>query len=621
MPDETPQTPSLQQRLRDAWQFGRFAFRLLIVPWPPYGVFMAVIAIVGAVTPLVQIRATTGLIDALIARTSSGPAAERPLLALLEPYLPWLLLLVGIMIVHSIVFMASFQHYLAAQINERVRERFDRLFYDKALSLRLESFERPGVYDLMVRAYRTVNNMAAQPLYDLQRLISCTLGALTILWVLMEAHWGFSLMLLIGGLVMMRWSMAEERIFIEINHRQTPLQRRQAYWRNLLTERASAAEVRLFGLGEHILSAWRGLTERMIGEISAVRWRYVAATLTAMAILVVLYGLSLAGLLYLASKGELSPGKLIAFLYAIHHYLFFLHNNGFRIAKVQWFLSELRYVPEFLSLEEGEKKDGLRPPRLFQTDIRFEKVTFTYPGGSVPVLADIDLQIRPGERIALVGVNGSGKTTLVKLLLGLYRPTRGRILVDRIDLQQIAPDAWRSRVGAVFQDYVRYALTVRENIGFGRLEKLDDLDAIRTAAKRSAAAEPVEDLPRGYDTILGKEFQVGHDLSIGQWQKLAIARAYLRDARLLVLDEPASALDALAELEVYRRFAELSAGKTVLLISHRLGSARLADRVLFLKNGRISEEGAHADLMAAGGAYAELYDMQAEWYREQPEGA
>lgn len=244
-------------------------------------------------------------------------------------------------------------------------------------------------------------------------------------------------------------------------------------------------------------------------------------------------------------------------------------------------------------------------------------VEFTYPGNSTPALSGINLQVRPGERIALVGVNGSGKTTLVKLLLGLYRPTQGRILVDGTDLQDIAPDAWRTHVGAVFQDYARYALTVRENIGFGQLDRLDDDEAIRSAAKRSSAAELVETLPDGYDTILGKEFENGHDLSLGQWQKLALARAYLRDAALLVLDEPTSALDALAELDVYRRFSELSTGKTVLLISHRLGSARLADRILFLEDGRITEEGTHEDLITASGAYAELYAMQAEWYREQ----
>jgi ATP-binding cassette subfamily B protein len=231
------------------------------------------------------------------------------------------------------------------------------------------------------------------------------------------------------------------------------------------------------------------------------------------------------------------------------------------------------------------------------------------------VLDGIDLAIRPGERIALVGENGAGKSTLVKLLLGLYQPTAGRISADGIDLRSMAPQAWRATVGAVFQDYMRYSMTVRENVGFGRLEKLDDLCAIEDAVRSSSAEETVRALPVGYETLLGKEFEGGQDLSQGQWQKLAIARAYLRDAEILVLDEPASALDALAELEIYRQFVKLAEGKAVLLISHRLGSARLADRILFLQQGRIVQEGTHDELMAAGGPYAELYAMQAEWYR------
>jgi ABC-type multidrug transport system fused ATPase/permease subunit len=221
-----------------------------------------------------------------------------------------------------------------------------------------------------------------------------------------------------------------------------------------------------------------------------------------------------------------------------------------------------------------------------------------------------------------VGENGAGKTTLARLLLGLYEPTAGRITIGDTDLAEIAPPAWRARVGAVFQDYVRYALTARENIGFGCLEKLDDDAAIRAAARLSSAAAVIESLPDGYETRLGKEFEGGRDLSQGQWQKLAIARAYFRDAELLVLDEPASALDALAEREVYRQFLAVSEGRTVLLISHRLGSARLADRILFLENGRIVQQGTHDALLAAGGPYAALYAMQAEWYREpKPEEA
>jgi len=244
----------------------------------------------------------------------------------------------------------------------------------------------------------------------------------------------------------------------------------------------------------------------------------------------------------------------------------------------------------------------------------FENVGFGYPGSDRLVLRGVSLHIRAGERLALVGENGAGKTTLAKLLLGLYRPTEGRVLVDGVDLTHLDPQVWRRHAAAVFQDFQQYHLTVRENIVFGDLDQRDDEEAIRQAARLSGAASVIGDLPQGYDTLLGKDFEDGQELSQGQWQKIAVARAYLRDADVLVLDEPTAALDARAEVEVYRQFRDVSAGKTVLLISHRLGSARLADRILVLNGGAIVEQGTHADLLVLGGRYAHMLGVQAQWY-------
>jgi ATP-binding cassette subfamily B protein len=248
--------------------------------------------------------------------------------------------------------------------------------------------------------------------------------------------------------------------------------------------------------------------------------------------------------------------------------------------------------------------------------VRFEAVTFAYPGSDRPALEAIDFTLGAGERIALVGENGAGKSTLARLLLGLYQPTGGRITVDGRDLRDIDAREWRSHAAAVFQDYVRYELTARENIGFGDLRRLHDEVALRSAAHKSGAAPVIAALPAAYETVLGKAYdERGQDLSIGQWQKLAISRAYLREASVLVLDEPTTALDARAEVEVYRQFRDMSQGKSVLLISHRLGAARLADRILVLEAGRIVEAGSHADLMAHHGRYLRMYSIQAGWYR------
>ena len=322
----------------------------------------------------------------------------------------------------------------------------------------------------------------------------------------------------------------------------------------------------------------------------------------------------LAVLVLKAALGDMTVGTMVALIFVTEIFLSRIEDIGWRLRDLQEFFSKYRLVRDFQELDGEERKSGLASPSQTGEGIRFEDVAFRYLGSRADALNRVDLHLRPGETLALVGENGAGKTTLTKLLLGLYQPTHGRITIDGVDLGEIDPSAWRRSVAAVMQDYVKYSLTVRENIGFGRLEKMPDTGALDSAARMSSAAEIVEGLPGGYATLMGKEFEDGHDLSEGQWQKLALTRLHLRDADMLVLDEPASALDAFAERELYNQFLSLSKGKTVVLVSHRLGSARLADRVIFLERGRVVQEGTHDELVAAGGPYSELYRMQAEWY-------
>jgi ATP-binding cassette subfamily B protein len=259
--------------------------------------------------------------------------------------------------------------------------------------------------------------------------------------------------------------------------------------------------------------------------------------------------------------------------------------------------------------------DGLIAPEPIRQGIEFRGVTFCYPGSDVEVLRDVNLHIRPGERIALVGLNGAGKTTLIKLLTRLYDPTQGQILLDGVDLREYDLTSLHQRFGVIFQDFVRYQFTVRENIGFGQVDALDDLDRIRDAADRGGAGPIIEVMPRGYDTMLGRRWEKGLELSGGQWQKIALARAFMRKAEVLVLDEPTSALDAEAEYEVFRRFGELMEGRIAVLISHRFSTVRMADRIVVLSAGKIIELGSHAELIRLDGAYARLFNLQAEGYR------
>jgi ATP-binding cassette subfamily B protein len=261
------------------------------------------------------------------------------------------------------------------------------------------------------------------------------------------------------------------------------------------------------------------------------------------------------------------------------------------------------------------KPDALPIPRPIKARFEFENVSFSYPGSDKKVLSNVSFRFEPGEKIALVGENGAGKTTLVKLLARLYEPTEGRILLDGIDLRDYSVEELRHEIGVIFQDYMRYDMLAQENIGLGRIEQLSDEIRIQNSAQKSLAAPVIAGLPKNYQQMLGRRFEGGVDLSIGQWQKIALARAYMRDAQILILDEPTASLDARAEYEVYQRFVELTAGKMAILISHRFSTVRMADRILVLEKGFVVEQGSHEELLALGGKYSELFELQAAGYR------
>ncbi len=384
---------------------------------------------------------------------------------------------------------------------------------------------------------------------------------------------------------------------------------------SLGTSRETAAELRLFGLGSYFLKKWKSLSDQLIDELADARKRIAFLRGRGDLILIVLLAIMIIGIVSAGMKGTITVGALVAFLYMIDRFENAIYGVAGHGEMLSEFYYNLQHVPQFLQSGREEITTGYEAPQFIKKGIVFENVSFSYPGSSRQSLENIDLHIEPGERIAVVGENGAGKSTLALLLLGLYQPTEGRILIDGVDLEEFNPASWRRKGAAVFQNFVKYQLSAKENITFGNVSAVKSGEKLKQVAKRSGIDDVLSQLPYGYETLLGKEYEKSKDLSSGEWQKVAITRAYFKEADILVLDEPTASLDAQSEYEIYSQFSQVSEGKTTMLISHRLGSARLADRIILLHDGQLVETGSHEELIVQSGQYAKMYHSQAEWYQ------
>jgi ATP-binding cassette subfamily B protein len=402
-----------------------------------------------------------------------------------------------------------------------------------------------------------------------------------------------------------------------LNYFRTPERRQLDYVRYLGSSVETAKEIKLFGLSGFLVDRFRRFAEQMYSDnrglaVRRAAWGGLFATLASLA-----YYLAYALLVWRTISGEFSIGDL-TFLAGS-----FLRLRGLLEGLLLGFsqlAGQVMYLGDLFSFFDVRPRiTSPDQPRAFPKRLRrgivFEDVGFRYPDTDRWAVRHLDLTLHAGEVLALVGENGAGKTTIVKLLARLYDPTEGRILVDGCDLREYDVSDLRRRIGVIFQDFVRFHFTAGENIGAGQIEALGDKRRIHEAAERSLADVVIARLPSGYDQPLGKRFNAGTDLSGGEWQKIAIARAYMRDADVLILDEPTAALDARSEYEVFQRFRDLTLGKTAVLISHRFSTVRMADRIVVLEYGRVAEQGTHSELVAARGRYAELFELQASGYR------
>jgi ATP-binding cassette subfamily B protein len=485
-----------------------------------------------------------------------------------------------------------------------------------AAELDLIAYEDPIFYDRLERARVQATDRLGM-IQQIGSLIQQMVTAVS-LSVYIIAYSPWLLLLLVAGILP---AFLGESHFAFLgyakNFRQTPIRRQLDYLRLLGGSREAAKELKLFGLkgflGDRFTRLWDQIYEE---NVALSRRRLIAGALLSLLGTVGYYS-AYVYVIWRALIGSISIGTLTALTGAIvqvsgNIQQIFSTLSG--IADQALFLTDLLAFFEMQPTIRS-KPNALPAPRPITRGFEFRNVSFSYPGTSRLVLDRLNFQLHPGERVALIGENGQGKTTIVKLITRLYDPTEGQILLDGVDLREYDLEDLYREIGVIFQDFMRYELTARENIAVGKIEQVGNLHLLQNAAFKSLAHEVVEKLPSRYEQMLGRRFEGGVDLSGGEWQKLALARAYLRDAQLLILDEPTASLDARSECEVFQRFAELTAGKMALFISHRFSTVRMADRIVVLENGRIAEEGSHNELASLGGRYAEMFEMQAASYR------
>jgi ATP-binding cassette, subfamily B, bacterial len=524
------------------------------------------------------------------------------------------LMLVGLMAALQVFgeFLRVAVGWVRATQSELVRDYINGLIHKKSIAVDLAFYESPEFYDHL---YRARVEGAFRPIILLESTGSLLQNSITLIamaGVLIPFGWWLPVVLLLSTLpalyVVLRYTNRQH----EWQLRVTGEERRSWYYSSVLTERETAAEIRIFNLGEYFSSAYQSLRERLrIERLKLLRDQSVAE-LFAGATGYVLSGGSIAVMVWKATKGMLSLGDLALFYQAFHQGQRLMRSLLENLKQVHANSLFLGNLYEFLELESRilSPSTPLRTPQAVQKSIRFRDISFQYPGSQRLILKNFNLDIAAGSVVAIVGANGAGKSTLIKLLCRLYDPESGRIELDGEDIRDFKVEDLRRTITVLFQEPIHYNSTVFDNISFSDLESRPDLQRVEGAAERAGAEELIAKLPKNYQTVLGKWFPGGTELSLGEWQRISLARAFLREAPIILLDEPTSAMDSWAEADWMRRFRTLAGGRTALIITHRFTTAMQADVIHVMQNGQIIETGRHEELLAFNGEYAWSWMMQ-----------
>jgi ATP-binding cassette, subfamily B, bacterial len=506
--------------------------------------------------------------------------------------------------------------YSDSLLSNRYTQHVSVRVMEQASQLDLTTYENPLFYDRLERARVQATDRLAM-IQQMGRLFQQIITTITFSVALVLASPWLVLLMAFGVLPSFIGETHYAFLGYAKNFRQTPAKRQMDYLRQVAGSREGAKEVKLFGLNKFFTKRFQALADQIyVEDVALSRAKLIVGGLLGVIGTLGYYG-AYVYVIWRTLHGAYDIGYFTFLTAAIQQAssnLQQVFSTASGIADQALFLTDLIAFFDMKSTVDANP-NGLRTPQTIQRGFEFRNVSFAYPGTERTVLKNFSLTLSPGERIALIGENGQGKTTVVKLITRLYDPTEGQILLDGVDLREYSLEDLHRNIGVIFQDFMRFEMTARENIAVGRVDRPHQQADIESAAHKSLADTVVDKLAGGYDQMLGRRFEGGVELSGGEWQKIALARAYLRDAQLLILDEPTAALDARSELEVFQRFAELTEGKMALLISHRFSTVRMADRIVVLEGGRLIEEGNHEQLMARAGVYAGMFEMQAASYR------
>ncbi|WP_322745031.1 ABC transporter ATP-binding protein [Leptolyngbya ectocarpi] len=585
--------------------------RLIRLVWSAAPVWLSLsvgLTLVSSLVPVAQLYVGKLIVDQVVAILASETA----------DFTPYLTLLVvagfGLLLLREM--LGQFNTFVNRVLSDQFLLHANVQLLQQAMRLDLAHYESSEFHDVLDRAQQSGSNYPVRVVELLSRLLGSITRLIGLLTLLLRFSPSVMGLLLVSVLPTFWVGIRYSSRRFWMNRRQTPSRRLADYFYKVLTDPKYVKEVRLFNLGTHMVEQYRTIRQEFNEESRRLAQRQSLAQLS----IELLGGIGFYGayglVLWQTIRGLVTLGDLTLYAGAFQQAQGLIESILISLATLYEYNL---YVSQYFELLDiaPQVTSPSRPkpfPQPMRQGLRFQDVYFTYPGADQPTLKGIDLTVAPGECIALVGLNGSGKTTLLKLLTRLYDINQGKIVIDNVPLQQFSLRDLRSQIGIMFQDFARYALNVQDNIGFGNLPQRQDIDLVVQAAEGAGATAVIDELEQGYQTILGKMFSGGVDLSGGQWQKIGLARAFMTDAQILILDEPTAAVDAIAEHDLFQRFRQLTQGKMTFLVSHRFSTVRMADRIVVLEQGKITEVGTHDQLMVQQGRYAEMFELQAESY-------